>query len=118
MFKDIHDRAIALHLLLLCQSCLCFYLPFTFYLTSAYIHLPFYANNFINWTGVIFNKDTKCLPDKAIDYIQKVSKKSDRTAHYCLKRTSNSASSKKSSTNNLDTLKEVTNTIEDIIKLF
>ena len=72
----------------------------------------------VNWTKIIFNKDTKCLPDEAIDYVLKVSKKSDRTAHYCPEPKSNSGSSKKASTNNLDTVKEVTNTIEDIIKLF
>ncbi len=56
----------------------------------------------VNWTGVIFTKSTKCLPDEAIDYVGTESKvNNNHSVNYCL-----------------DTVKETTNTIREIIKLF
>lgn len=81
----------------------------------------------INWEGVLYNKETKCLPDEAIDY---VSVASDRDSeHQCYSEKASASNSNRpnkrslsesveSVKKNTESVKKTSETVRDILNMF
>ena len=74
----------------------------------------------VNWTGIIYSDKTKCLPDEAIDYVHTVSSNSNQNQNQnnCPNVTPVSNANSASLRDNMNDVKEATETVKDILKLF
>lgn len=75
----------------------------------------------VNWTNVIYSTSTGCLPDAAIDYVHTVSSttnNSNQNYNNCPSITPVSNAKPRSLKDNVNDVKEATDTVKDILKLF
>lgn len=74
----------------------------------------------VNWTGIIFDNKTKCLPNEAIDYVHTVSSNSNhnQNSNNCPSIAPISEANSRSLKEDANDIKEATETVKDILKLF
>lgn len=73
----------------------------------------------VNWEGIIYNEQTECLPDEAIDYVH-TARRTNNDSNYnnCPSVNSVSNTNSRSLKENVDEAKDITESVKGLINLF